>query len=732
MITSGTVIQNFKIVEHLGSGGMGEVYKVIDISPEGEKGEFLALKVLRVKTEEIFNDDTELKRSFKDDYARYKSQSVSQFKKEAGLLFKLRHQCLPRLYKYFSDEEQNTHYIVMDYIEGRNLSRIVNSLDVGQFIDEKKVLKWTSQLLELLKYMHYGTDVKIIYRDLKPSNIIVDVNDNIKIVDFGISKIFNPDKVYISKTITVLQGLGTFEYMPLEQYPEANKRILPQDVYLQVRITDERSDIFALGGTLYYLLTRAIPVPSFYRVNNDFLTRPSEINPSVHAATERVVMKALSLLPRDRYQNIGEMKKDLERCFPSMKLDPDNASNCSFRSFRESIFSLKILNENLGSYPIAGKVRTDVKGIRIKPDCFEGDSEINFYVDSTKVDPGDYSGKIFVSSNVGDATLPFSFHYALKTYEERAEMTRQDELRAASGPAPDQDTGAPPEDYALKGSTLLQAPPLKERYTETGEGATQITPRQDITVKILLLIVIILGMGYLLTYLIKPELFHPRSSPSPAGTVSPSVLPVKDSLFTEIDNGNVDQVNRILAANPALINEKKEYTFRKMDGGALTDSYAPIHRAILSKSSAMVALLISRGADIHIKTKLNGVTPLHIAAAYNLPEIAKILIDKGADVNDESTQARITPLHNAAEGGYVEMAKLLLDRGARVDAKDHVDRTPLHNATYRNHKAIVELLLNRGANVNAKTKEGQTPLKFALLANNKDMAAFLRKHGGKE
>jgi serine/threonine protein kinase len=733
VLNEGTLVGRYEVLELIGSGGMGEVYKVRDTSVEEPGAKFLALKVLRVKSKESFDEDAELKRCFKENYERYKSQSVGQFKKEAQILFKLRHANLPRLYQYFSDDEQNTHYIVMDLIEGQNLSKLVKLADKTDYLDEARVLNWTSQLLDLLKFLHYGTREKVIYRDLKPSNIIIDADDKVKIIDFGISKIFNPDRAYISKTITILQGLGTFEYMPLEQYPEANRKILPEEIYHQVRITDERSDIFALGGTMYYLLTKAIPVPAFYRVNNDFITRPSEINPAIHPSTEKVILKALALLPRDRYQNINEMKKELETCFPQIVLEPKDASDLVFRNFRESLVTLRIRNSNSQSYTLKGQVRTDIPGVRIKPDTFEGSCEANFYLDSTKIDPGHHSGTIVIASNAGTLEIPFSFNYNI------ADRSSQAAIPSGEGAPADHSSEAGGLGDAAGPSLagLERSSPEKPAVAKSMSKVLPAFPRdaQPLTLKL-----IVSGLGGIalimfIVFLMKIPMKNNNPGPVSPSAPHPSISlpgPPAEMLFTELEKGDPAKVRTLLLNAPELVKARKTFTYKKSDGTVdYTNMLTPLHISVIKGDKEITTLLISRGADIREIDAHNGVTPLHIAASQGNVDIARLLIDNGADVN-AINKFKFTPLHNAAGRGHLEMVKMLLSRGAGVNSKNAGGRTPLHAAAQNGHKEVVELLLAKGADVNAKSNSGMTPVKAALDRNHKDIADLLRARGGKE
>jgi ankyrin repeat protein len=191
----------------------------------------------------------------------------------------------------------------------------------------------------------------------------------------------------------------------------------------------------------------------------------------------------------------------------------------------------------------------------------------------------------------------------------------------------------------------------------------------------------------------------------------------------------------------------------------------PLHEAAMEGHREIVELLISKDADVNVKSA-DGTTPLHFAARHN--GIAELLIDKGADVNAKGWKG-LTPLHEAASnghkeiaeqliakgadvhalddnernslfyaawGGHKEVAELLIAKGGDVNAKDERGWTALHAVAYFGHKDMAELLIANGANVNAKYVDGQTPLNWAIQSmpfpkGHPEIADLLREHGGK-
>ena len=189
----GTVLRSrYKIVELVGQGGMGAVYRAEDLRLEGRQ---CAVKEVQLETE-----------------ADFATQSREQFQREASVLARLDHPNLPKVSDYFS--EGGRDYLVMDFVAGRNLKEIMDEARrQGRFLEEKQVRAWADQLCDALEYLH-SLDPPILHRDVKPANIRLTPGGTLKLVDFGLVKLLAPDD---SQTITILQGRGTIQYTPLEQ-----------------------------------------------------------------------------------------------------------------------------------------------------------------------------------------------------------------------------------------------------------------------------------------------------------------------------------------------------------------------------------------------------------------------------------------------------------------------------------------------------------------------------------
>ncbi len=184
----GTVLRSrYKIVELVGQGGMGAVYRAEDLRLEGRQ---CAVKEVQLEAD-----------------ADFAAQSRTQFHREASVLARLDHPNLPKVSDYFS--EAGRDYLVMDFVAGRNLKEIMDEARrQGRFLEEKQVRTWADQLCDALEYLH-SQDPPILHRDVKPANIRLTPAGTLKLVDFGLVKLLAPDD---SRTITILQGRGTIQY----------------------------------------------------------------------------------------------------------------------------------------------------------------------------------------------------------------------------------------------------------------------------------------------------------------------------------------------------------------------------------------------------------------------------------------------------------------------------------------------------------------------------------------
>ena len=265
-LSAGNLLGNrYRIVQMIGRGGFGAVYKARDERFPSKP--IVALKEM---------SDAQLSPS-------EKTKALQDFRNEADLLVQLKHPNLPNVSDVF--EESGKAYLGMEFIEGKSLANVQDEQHGP--LDERVVMGWALQLCTVLHYLHTRPQ-PIIFRDMKPSNVMVTTDGEIKLIDFGIARIF---KAAVKKDTTLLGSQG---YAPLEQYGHGQ--------------SDARSDIYALGATLYELLTNELPADApTRRVNPPLFSPPRQVNPNISPVVEAIILKAMAEDPPSRYQNAAEM-----------------------------------------------------------------------------------------------------------------------------------------------------------------------------------------------------------------------------------------------------------------------------------------------------------------------------------------------------------------------------------------------------------------------------------------
>lgn len=274
-LSSGQILQSrYRILRPLGQGGMGAVYLAEDQRLAGRQ--------------------CAIKENAPDPKASpaVLVQLRGQFLAEASVLANLDHPNLPKVSDYFSYGDNE--YIVMEYVEGDNLADVLARH--GGPLPEKPVLIWADQVLAALEYLHSRQPYPIIHRDIKPGNIILSPQGKVMLVDFGLVKLLDASN---PRTATIVHGVGTPEYTPLEQYGGGGH-------------TDARSDIYALGATLYHLLTGVTPLDAHQLFASPAsLKPPRQLNPALSPGTEAAILQAMELHPNQRHQSATELRQAL-------------------------------------------------------------------------------------------------------------------------------------------------------------------------------------------------------------------------------------------------------------------------------------------------------------------------------------------------------------------------------------------------------------------------------------
>ncbi|MCA9978607.1 MAG: serine/threonine-protein kinase [Anaerolineales bacterium] len=258
--------ERYRIVGPLGAGGFSSVYQARDMRfPSGTK--LCAIKEMLISAAD----------------PQIRKLTIKSFEREASMLAMLNHPAIPDVSDYFT--EGNRSYLVLELIRGKDLQNWLD--ESNEMLNEATALEWALQLCDALAYLHQQKPQSIVFRDMKPSNVMLDQFKRIRLIDFGIAKLFESGN---KGTM-----IGTEGYSPPEQYRgEATPA----------------GDVYALGATLHHLLTRQDPrlEPPF-----TFAERPiRDVNKNVTLEFESVIMRCLAYDPKERYADAMALKEAFE------------------------------------------------------------------------------------------------------------------------------------------------------------------------------------------------------------------------------------------------------------------------------------------------------------------------------------------------------------------------------------------------------------------------------------
>jgi serine/threonine protein kinase len=260
----------YEIVRRIGGGGMGAVY----LAKDRNLGD--APRAVKEMVEAHLDPTMHEK-------------AIGDFKRESLLLTSLEHPSIPTIYDYFYDEALARFYLVMKFISGGDLSSRLRNAP-GARIDERTVTDWGMQAADVLQYLH-SRPKPIIYRDLKPANLMIDGNTSrIMLIDFGIAR-------WVKREEKGVTAVGTMGYAPPELF---GGRVEP------------RSDVYSLGATMFHLLTGSDPQDNPLLIF-DFAKnpRPRQIAPSISSEMEQILMRAVEYKPEDRFTSAGALRDAL-------------------------------------------------------------------------------------------------------------------------------------------------------------------------------------------------------------------------------------------------------------------------------------------------------------------------------------------------------------------------------------------------------------------------------------
>lgn len=254
--------KRYQLLTKIGTGGMSTVYLALDT---------------------VLNKQWAAKEIKDVSDPEQRELIVQSIVTEANMIKSFDHPAIPRIVDLV--DESGTLYVIMDYVEGRSLSAVL-ATDGPQPEDE--VVNWGLQLCDALEYLHRRTP-PVIYRDMKPSNVMLKPNGLVQIIDFGIAREYRDDGGSVTAAMGDTVQLGTRGYAPPEQYGGGGQ-------------TDARTDVYALGATMYTMLTGKNPAEPPYQI-----LPLRQVDASLSPALERVIAKATQPDPVDRYQDCAEL-----------------------------------------------------------------------------------------------------------------------------------------------------------------------------------------------------------------------------------------------------------------------------------------------------------------------------------------------------------------------------------------------------------------------------------------
>lgn len=362
MLEIGTLVDGkYRILDVVGHGGMSVVY----LARNERANKTWAIKEVR----KTGTEDLEVKQN--------------SLIAETEMLKKLSHKYLPTIVDVIETEE--TYLVVMDYIEGKDLGKILKESGAQ---DQEKVIEWAKELCDVLGYLHTRTP-PIIYRDLKPANVMLKPDGKITLIDFGTAR-----EIKV-KDANDTVSLGTRGYAAPEQFG-ANAK------------TDARTDIYCLGATIYHLVTNHNPATEPY-----VMEPIRQRIPTLSGGLEKIILKCTQPRPQDRYQSCAEVMYALEN-YEREDEDHKRKQKKKLAGFIASIVMMFVcLGVTIFGYSSAEKVKAsnyDLQILMADDVSLDKETRIKYYMNAIEVDPTQTTAynsmvELFLSSNEDNGRL---------------------------------------------------------------------------------------------------------------------------------------------------------------------------------------------------------------------------------------------------------------------------------------------------------------------------------------
>jgi len=536
----------------------------------------------------VYKGYREGKTYFLKEVDAHNSQLVISLSQEKFMLERLNHPGIVKIHDFF--EQEGFCYLVMDYIDGKSLNRLISPLpDV--FIQEKIVLDWARQLYDIFEYLH-NQKPPIIYRDLKPQNVIRDKDGKIFLVDFGIARTFKED------SIGDTTPMGSFLTASPEHY--GGKQ------------TDERSDIYTLGATLHYLLTngkgRGTDLFDF--------SPPRNINPKISEKTERIIMKALSPDPAKRFASIDEMRK------------------AQFNSVgSEMIVETHAAAEDTATLKRNGKPAGE--GISAKKDQAESENVFQSFMNFALSQPR------LISVFIGILILITASAVVLKgSTRQKAVAVSSPEVISSPVLAPSQDsaamTGSSPEPGASPSESPLVPAPGYTMIIGSSEPTGKATP----TVAIVTPSVIVPSVASQPVYPVgmasprRNTTQTPQTAPTPEQTVASNVKPLqmsqtREEMIAELLSCKKDTVRLFSKGDRIFQNNENYFSIHVPPGYYLVKESLPITFASIDENKGPSSLRLLQISKLKIPQNVDNVQGIFDAWIYSKVASGDEILDQG-------------------------------------------------------------------------------------------------------
>lgn len=614
----------YLILKQLGAGGMGRVFLARDTTMD-----------FRVVVKEMLPFYTT-----RED----KEYLENRFKEEAKLLFRLKHRGLPRVTDFFV--EQGRSYLIMEFVEGKDLERIAQDYPKAQ-VGKKEVVLWMWSVLDILSYVH-NQDPPIIHRDIKPANIMLDTKGEIFLVDFGVARALGKN----TQTSVGTPGFASMDHFTGDY--------------------SASSDLYSLGASFHYLLSGENP-----QDRKNFLFPPlNKYRNDIPDGLQLIISRMLAMKKEARYTNAGEVMTDLAVLIKGITgEDPPGFGFTVTPAAAPPMTS----NDSVGT----GKSESPTPSGSMRP----------------LARPMSRSSGTLEKKSSGRVSMP--------TGGGALSRGTPQPSGSITPPAREETPVPPPPAKPASGRIRVEepiprqsvSPPLQQTPPAAAAAPKVPAKKANKTLQhiIIILLMLVIPSCWVVNKIAKSILKNMNNQQQYNSPVNDKELEKK--IEEEIDKEAINKIHEELnAAGGKVDKEKVRNYFNKhplMVNRKDNKGFAPLHKAVAENQPEIVTFLLNKGAKVDIPDN-DGRTPLHYAALMGNADIIKVLLSNKTDVNAKDNKG-YTSVHYSVVGNRPEALKILLENGAKINEKDKENLTPLDCARALNNPEMANLLKKNGA-----------------------------------